>query len=756
MADDLNKDNIRQSRQEQDDFQESVRDTVKEARQLHNELLEQVNTLKSIRKENLNIYTLKDKLKDIEKERTEYADKEKSLVEQLTKTQSKVVDKINEGFEARRKQEEPLRLISQLQEKLNDGIESGLLSLEGQESLKNKILTQQETLLRYQEKEQSLQNILTGEYEKEGIILDEKEKNLVKQLLLAKKYNEEVEQQEKNGTDQVAILEAQIAELEAKLSKYEKAGQLIEHNNNKLREGVEKFKKSDLGGFVIKQFAAIGASFDALLKNFLKFDAILTDSAKELGTSQQAMRGLADQMNDAAFSAGEFNEYAEGTTLLIKSQLQAQSDLNKELGTSVLLTQEELINQSFITNQLGLQSKEAANIYKLSTLNNQTQTDTVKQVYEQVIGARETLGVQLNHKKVLQDVANVSGQLAAQYENNPELIAKAVVQVQALGLEFSQAAKAADSLLNFEQSIQNELKAELLTGRALNLERARELALRGETADAAAELVSQVGTLSEFQNLNVLQQRALADSIGLSADELADSLKQQEFLEGSAFRSQEAFKEAALQAAKQGKSEEFIASLRQASNADQLIAQASQISNQEKFQVAIERLQETLSTIVSGPFGTLLDGFANLVSNATVLKGILTVVGTIMTVSIANGIRKSIMGLGAMVAELGVAAGLATTTNSMLTFGAGIAIALAAAAGTYAMVNSLTGESVSPSATGGGTGVNTPTPNQSNMNQNREPVKVIIDNRFNIAGQDIGKVSTQQQINGSKVMDSTS
>ena len=82
----------------------------------------------------------------------------------------------------------------------------------------------------------------------------------------------------------------------------------------------------------------------------------------------------------------------------------------------------------------------------------------------------------------------------------------------------------------FESSITNELEAELLTGKSLNYEKARSLALQGKTTEAASELLGQLGGLDEFQKLNVIQQDAIAKSIGMSADELADSYKQKELL----------------------------------------------------------------------------------------------------------------------------------------------------------------------------------------------------------------------------------
>ena len=49
-----------------------------------------------------------------------------------------------------------------------------------------------------------------------------------------------------------------------------------------------------------------------------------------------------------------------------------------------------------------------------------------------------------------------------------------------------------------ESSIQSEMEAELLTGKDLNLERARAAALNGDAAALAAEISSQIGTSVDF------------------------------------------------------------------------------------------------------------------------------------------------------------------------------------------------------------------------------------------------------------------
>ena len=70
----------------------------------------------------------------------------------------------------------------------------------------------------------------------------------------------------------------------------------------------------------------------------------------------------------------------------------------------------------------------------------------------------------------------------------------------------------------------------MLTGKDLNLEKARLLALNGDTAAAAAEIAKQVGSSVEFGKMNVIQQEAIAKAAGLTRDELAQSLIERESL----------------------------------------------------------------------------------------------------------------------------------------------------------------------------------------------------------------------------------
>ena len=84
-----------------------------------------------------------------------------------------------------------------------------------------------------------------------------------------------------------------------------------------------------------------------------------------------------------------------------------------------------------------------------------------------------------------------------------------------------------NSLLDFESSIEKQLEASLLLGRQINLDRARQLALTGDQAGLMQEILKQVGGEAEFNRMNVIQRKALADSVGVNVEQLSRLVRNQ-------------------------------------------------------------------------------------------------------------------------------------------------------------------------------------------------------------------------------------
>ena len=305
-----------------------------------------------------------------------------------------------------------------------------------------------------------------------------------------------------------------------------------------------------------------------------------------------------------------------------------------------------LETQIMLTKQFGLEADAAAGIYKLSVLTGKASSEVNKQMVGAFAATRNSLKVGLPFKATIAEAAKVSGQLAANLQNNPEQIVKAVSQAKALGLTLEQTAKAGESLLNFESSIESELKAELLTGKQINLERARAAALVGDQVTLAQELVSNVGTLEDFQKMNVLQQKALAEAVGLTTDEVANQLRNQKI---------------ALETGK---------SLAQVTEEELLKAQQRQDA-QTKFNNAVAKLQDLIGNVVAGPLGQMLEIFGDI-ANAVgwITEKIQEVFGSPGSKAFLGALAGFAVG-GPMGAAIGAGIGLASGfADDMVGYGA--------------------------------------------------------------------------------------
>jgi hypothetical protein len=98
--------------------------------------------------------------------------------------------------------------------------------------------------------------------------------------------------------------------------------------------------------------------------------------------------------------------------------------------------------------------------------------------------------------------------------------AQAAIEARKVGANLSAILGVADKLLEFETSLTAQFEAQVLTGKNLNLERARQLSLEGDIAGLTQEIQRTVGSLGEIQSMNVIERRAIAEAIGLSADDL--------------------------------------------------------------------------------------------------------------------------------------------------------------------------------------------------------------------------------------------
>jgi len=131
-------------------------------------------------------------------------------------------------------------------------------------------------------------------------------------------------------------------------------------------------------------------------------------------------------------------------------------------------------------------------------------------------------------KAIMDDVAGNTELFAKFAKDGGANVFEAAQRAKELGVNLSDVASITDSLLDFENSIEKQMEAQVLLGKNINLDRARQLAFAGDQAGMMDEIVGQMGGEAEFNKLNVIQRKALADSVGLSVERMGALVRAEE------------------------------------------------------------------------------------------------------------------------------------------------------------------------------------------------------------------------------------
>jgi hypothetical protein len=479
------------------------------------------------------------------------------------------------------------------------------------------------------------------------------------------------------------IIKGQADALQENKKNYENVIEEEKKEQDLLKQAIEKKKKSEAldvlkEKFNVKQIAdmfTLAGVLKMILDSALRFNEISVKTSKSLGYGADNADRVTSNLVDMAQNSTNLN-------VTLKNAGEAMSQLNEVTGGVAEYSADVLETQIMLTKQLGLSGEEAAGIYKFSVLTGKSSEKVNDEMVAAFVNTRNAVKGSADFKTTMAAASKVSGQLSANLQNNPGLITKAVVQAQALGTSLEQTAAQGASLLNFESSISKELDAELLTGKQLNLERARAAALSGDQVTLAEELNKNVGTLSDFQKMNVLQQNALADAVGLTADQLSDQLRKQKI------------------ATEQGKS------LAQITKEEALEAENRQ-AIQDKFNAAILKLQDIIGNLAAGPLSMFLDGLSTALQiigyMAKPIEWIASIAGAIgktfrgwaEAIGPFGFILKGIAGIAILIAAYGAYAALAWIPVVGPILGAAAAVAVMAK-GFGALSSQKAGDMISP------------------------------------------------------------
>jgi len=396
-----------------------------------------------------------------------------------------------------------------------------------------------------------------------------------------------------------------------------------------------------------------GLAVTFLIKAMLDLNKTMVDFQRATGYSRLEVGKLNYEIQAATISEGEL--YTTSTDVL-----KSINEITKQTGVlGTVIGAKAAVGASVLKEQMGLSAEAAGQFATTAAISRKDVQETAKGVFETVNAYNDQNRTALSAQQILEKTASVSKDIGANFAFSNTKLAEAVTSAQALGLSLEDVRSVGDNLLNFESSITAELEAELLIGRDINLEKARQLALNNDLKGLAEELKKQNITALDYSRMNRFQQEATAKAMGMSSDQLSKTLYQQELNNLSA--------------------EEY-----KAIYGEQNYEAAKQLNIQQRLEKALTKIADAFTPVI--------EGIAAVVSNAGVLFTILGAIAAIKLFNLGeklgftgkaaggvdtgktltktlNGLGKGLQGLGKAVANPQVILGLAAVTLSLMGIG---------------------------------------------------------------------------------------
>jgi hypothetical protein len=291
--------------------------------------------------------------------------------------------------------------------------------------------------------------------------------------------------------------------------------------------------KMAAGSFISFALPALGilgllGIFGGLIHLAGHLDEELSEVGKTFGVSRKeaenihlSAKGIAKEMKIVGLNSAEVTESIKETSIAlggldIMGRMSAGSDATKQLVKDV----------SVLSNTFGIADTESGGISAISDL-----AVIMGKSIGQVVKESVKLGKGLfTAKQSILTIGKISPNIAIAFKKGSIELLKAAQRAKLLGMELDDVADFGDKILDIESSLEAEMSARVITGRQLNFDMARQYALQGDIAGLQEEMLQQLGSMSEFQSMNRLQQKYMSEAFGMTVDEVSKLLAAQERL----------------------------------------------------------------------------------------------------------------------------------------------------------------------------------------------------------------------------------
>jgi len=363
------------------------------------------------------------------------------------------------------------------------------------------------------------------------------------QTNMALAHADEIANLEASGASQTEILAKQIQQADQVSDMSDtfatQVDQADEMNSKMEERGLHGFETREILASQTEEFEAQQEVLNGLKDSAKKYIGIFSNG-------QLAFAFIANQIGKAAREMREFAN-SSGTSLGTSMKMVGQAKLvtAETIGLGIAqedvaavqaamldkgvalkdITTENVKQATILSARFGMGASEAVGFRKNLMEMAGGSEDTATHMQNSVAAMAKANG--LAPGKLLGIVADNTEEFSRHGKKGFDNMVKAAVAAKKLNVEFGSLVSAGKGLLDIETSLENEMMASVLIGRELNLNAAREAAMKNDTLGVARELTAQVGSLADFQDMTAVGQDALATALGLSVEEVVNIMENQ-------------------------------------------------------------------------------------------------------------------------------------------------------------------------------------------------------------------------------------
>ena len=284
-------------------------------------------------------------------------------------------------------------------------------------------------------------------------------------------------------------------------------------------EGVSTFLK--ISSLVVLVWAGIAAIFALGVKAFTELSAAAKKFRQETGILNSQMSDIKDKAAEVTQEMAHLGVEAEDVYNVI-------TELKNEFGDIANISKDTVKALTVLNSNFGIANEDAtefvAQLEAMTGLSEQTATNYAIQVTNVAKLAK------VAPSKVFKDIAEAAKDSAEYFGTGFDNMAKTAIEARRLGTTLKEVMGVSEQLLDFEGSIEQELKANAFAQGQFNLTQARALAATKDYSGALDVVLDQMERGRRFADKDLWTQKELAKTVGSTPAVIQKLIAQREKL----------------------------------------------------------------------------------------------------------------------------------------------------------------------------------------------------------------------------------